>query len=226
MSEINYTCSLGGLCQNSQILKRNNIKFYSYPFDWIFSNCDIIMHCIEDNFNIFLDKSYYNTIDINKCKHSYYDKDEIGMNIFNHFNPLDNPDHYNYYVRCVDRFKNLLKNQEHKLFTMLFTNIDNIKDNIINTVIEFNNKFLKYTSNYTLLVILHIPNKQQNHHIFTYNNNIHFLELHTLSLSDGMEFTNNNDNIYLDNIIKSKYNFNIKINTNSNLEDLNWVKIN
>ena len=38
-----------------------------------------------------------------------------------------------------------------------------------------------------------------------------FLELHTLSSSGGVEFDNNNDNIYLDNIIKSKYNFNIKI---------------
>ena len=60
------------------------------------------------------------------------------------------------------------------------------------------------------LIIFHIPNKQQKHHVFTYNNNIHFLELHTLSCSRGVEFSNNNDNIYLDNIINSKYNFNLK----------------
>ena len=55
MLSINYTCSFGSLCHSSKILKRNNLKLCSYPFDWIFSNCDNIIDCIEDNFNIFLD---------------------------------------------------------------------------------------------------------------------------------------------------------------------------
>ena len=210
MLEINYTCSLGSLCHSSQILKRNRLKIYSYPFDWIFSNCDNIIHCIEDNFNIFLDKSYYIGIDDNRCEHTYYYNKGCGINMFNHFNPLNNSEHYNYYVRCVDKFKKLLQKQEHKLFIMIFPNMINIDENIKNKIIEFNNKFSKYTSNYTLLVIFHIPNKENNRNIFTYNDNINFLELHTLSCSNGCEFVNNDDNIYLDNIIKSKYNFNIK----------------
>ena len=204
MLEINYTCSLGSLCHSSQILKRNNLKLCSYPFDWIFSNYVNIIHCIEDNFNIFLDKSYYINISDSTCGHSKYH-----VQMFNHYNPL-NIDHYNYYVRCIDRFKNLLQKQEHKLFIMIFINMNNIDENIKNQIIDFNNKFSKYTSNYTLLVIFHIPNKEQNHNIFTYNDNINFLELHTLSVSNGLEFVNNNDNIYLDNIINSKYNFNLK----------------
>ena len=88
--------------------------------------------------------------------------------------------------------------------------MNNVDENIKNKMIEFNNKFSEYTCNYTLLVIFHIPNKEQNHNIFTYNDNINFLELHTLSVSNGVSFVNNNDNIYLDNIIKSKYNFNLK----------------
>jgi len=208
MLEINYTCSLGGVCHSSQILKRNKLKLCSYPFDWIFSNCDNILHCIEDKFNIFLDKSYYQDIDCkwndNQCGHKYYN-----VNMFNHFDPRNEKD-YNYYVRCVDRFKNLLKKKEHKLFTMIFINIDKIENNSTKKIIDFNKKFSKYTSNYTLLVIFHIKNKKKNHHKFTYNDNIHFLELHTLSCSGGLEFGNDNDNIYLDDIIKSKYNFNIK----------------
>ena len=208
MLEINYTCSLGGMCHSSQILKRNNLKLCSYPFDWIFSNCDNIIHCIEDNFNIFLDKSYYQDIhrkwNNNQCGHKYYN-----VNMFNHHDPRNEKD-YNYYVRCVDRFKNLLQKQQHKLFIMIFVNMNNIDEYIKNKIIDFHNKFSTYTSNYTLLVIFHIPNKQQNHNIFTYNDNINFLELHTLSVSGGVEFSNNNDNIYLDNIINSKYNFNLK----------------
>ena len=202
MLEINYACSLGSLCHSSQLLKRNKYKLCSYPFDWILSSCNNIIHCIEDDFKIFLDKSYYINISEKKCGHSYYNKQ-----MFNHHNPLHNENDYNYYLRCVDRFKNLLQKQEHKLFTMIFVNKDSINDTIKNNIIDFNNKFSKYTSNYTLLVIFHIPNKPQNHHIFTYNDNIHFLELHTLSMSNGTEFHNNNDNIYLDNIINSKYNF-------------------
>ena len=40
---------------------------------------------------------------------------------------------------------------------------------------------------------------------FTYHDNIHFLELHTLSQSNGKYFSNDDDNIYLDNIILSNY---------------------
>lgn len=205
MTEINYTCSLGSLCHSSQILKRNKYKVCSYPFDWIFSSCDDIIDCIEDNFNIFLDKSYYINLSETTCGHSKYNN-----NMFNHHNPLINIDHYNYFVRCVDRFKKLLQKEEHKLFTMIFVNIDNGND-MINKIIEFNNTFSKYTCNYTLLIIFHIPNKEQRHHIFTYNDNIHFLELHTLSVSNGLEFNNYDDNIYLDNIIQSTYNFNIHV---------------
>jgi hypothetical protein len=133
--------------------------------------------------------------------------------MFNHHNPLINIGHYNYYVRCVDRFKNLLQKQQHKLFIMTFVNMNNIDENIKNNIIDFNNKFSKYTSNYTLLVIFNISNKHH-HHIFTYNDNIHFLELYTLSDSNGLQFKNNDDNIYLDSIIKSKYNFNIKNESN------------
>lgn len=202
---IKYVCSLGSLCQSSQILKNNKLKKCSYPFDWIFSNCDIIIHCIENNFDIFLDKSYYISISKNQCGHSYYNN-----KMFNHYNPLNNKNDYNYYIRCVNRFKQLLKYEEHKLFIMIFVNMDNINENLNNLIINFNNKFSKYTKNYTLLVIYHIKNKKNNHYIFTHHDNIDFLELHTLSCSNGVEFQNNNDNQYLDNIIISTYKFNIE----------------
>lgn len=219
MKEINYTCSLGELCHATEILKRNNYKLSSYPFDWIFSSCDTILDCIKDNFKIFLNKSYYINLSETKCGHLKYHK-----YMFNHHNPLFNKGYYEYYVRCVDRFRNLLQKQEHKLFIIIFVNLDNLDNidnlddlsdnykNIKNKVIqsiEFNDKFSKYTSNYTLLVIIHIKTKEKNNHLFTYNDNIHFLELYT-SPSNGLNFNNPGDDEYLDNILKSKYNFNIK----------------
>jgi hypothetical protein len=201
--EIKFVCSLGSLCQSSQILKQNNLKKCSFPFDWIFSNCDIILDCLENNFKIFLDKSYYIDISKNKCGHSKYNPQ-----MFFHHNPLIDENHYNYFVRCVRRFKKLLLLEENKLFIMTFVNMDNIDENLKNNIINFNNKFKKYTKNYKLLVLFHIKNKTNNHHIFTQHDNIDFLELHTLSSSSGLSFYNNNDNNYLNQIIINKYNFN------------------
>ena len=205
MIEINHTCSLGSICQSSQILKNNKLKKCSYPFDWIFSNCYIILNCLENNFTTFLDKSYYISISNNKCGHSFYNK-----SMFNHHNPLNNENDYNYYIRCVNRFKQLLQYQEHKLFIMIFVNMNNIKEELKNKIIDFNNKFSNYTKNYTLLVILHINNKTKNYHQFTNYNNIDFLELHTISNSNGVRFLNDTDDIYLNNIINKKYKFNIQ----------------
>jgi hypothetical protein len=71
-------------------------------------------------------------------------------------------------------------------------------------VIEFNRTLSQYTSNYKLFVI----NQQKNiarHHYFDYMDNIDFLYLYTLSNSDGKEFENVEDNLYLDRIIQSKF---------------------
>ena len=208
--EINHVCSLGGLCHSSQILKRNKLKVCSYPFDWIFSNPNMIIDCIEDGFAKFLNKSYYIDASDNsrqKCIHSYYSKDIT----FNHHNPLSNKKHYDYYVRCIDRFKQLLKYQEHKLFILTIPNISCVNEAIKRDIIEFNNKLSKHTLNYTVLVILHIPGKPQKHE-FTYHDNIHFLELHTISKTDGVEFFDYRDTSYFDDILKTNYAFNIITN--------------
>ena len=203
--EIKYTCSLGSLCHSSEILKNNNLKKCSYPFDWIFSDCNNIIHCLGDDFNIFLDKSYYTRISDNQCSHSYY-----GKNMFNHRNPLNNENDYNYYIRCVNRFRQLLQYEEHKLFVMTYVNLDNVEEINTNDIINFNSKFSKYTKNYTLLVIYHIKNKKENYHTITHNKNIDFLELHTISSSTGLTFTDSIDNEYINNIINTTYNFNLE----------------
>ena len=195
-----YTCSLGPFCHSTNLLKQNNIKMCSYPFDWIFSNYNNVIHCIKDDFKIFLDKSYYQSITDKRCSHSYYGKD-----MFRHHNPLMHDNDYKYYVRCVDRFKDLLQSKRDKLFITINVNNDTIDENIVQNIVDFNNQFAIYTNNYILLVILHVKNKQKNHHKFTIKGNIHFLELHTISISDGLTFMNESDNVYLDNIIKTTY---------------------
>jgi hypothetical protein len=71
----------------------------------------------------------------------------------------------------------------------------NMNEYLKNELIQFNKKFSIYTKNYKLLVIIQIKNKEK------YHENIDFLELHTESFSNGVNFINNDDNEYLNNII-------------------------
>lgn len=196
--EIKHVCSLGTHCHTSQLLKTNHFKRCSYPFDWIFINYNDIIHCLEDDFKIFLDKTYYTHISDTKCGHSYYHK-----HLFNHRNPLNDTD-YNYYIRCVDRFKKMLQYEEHKLFIMILIDRE-FNDHLQQELIKFNNTFSKYTKNYTLLVIVQISKKQRYHNILKHDN-IDFIELHTKSCSNGIFFCDKDDNDYLNTII-NQYNF-------------------
>lgn len=207
MNEIKYACSLGPQCHSSNILKRLNIKKESYPFDWIFSNLKNVEHAIKDDFKIFLDKQYYTNKDPESKtqRHSYYFENSATM--FNHHNPL-NKIHYDYFVRCVNRFNTLLLEKENKLFVMTYTNLE-IKSisNIKKKIQDFKNFFDNYVLNYRFLVILHFISDKQWHE-FNICDNVDFLLLSTNSKSNGLKFMDFEDNIYLDNVILSKYTFN------------------
>ena len=209
MDKIIYACSLGPQCHSSNILKRLNIKKESYPFDWIFSNLKNLEHAIKDDFKIFLDQQYYTNIDPESKKqcHSYYF--ENGISMFNHHNPL-NKIHYDYFVRCVNRFNTLLTEKELKLFVLTYINLEIVSlTSIQNKIHEFKKFFDNVVTNYKLLVILHFISDKQTH-TFNINDNIDFLILSTKSKSNGSKFIDFEDNIYLDMVISSRYTFDIK----------------
>lgn len=105
---------------------------------------------------------------------------------------------------------------------MILVNMDSVTEHDKNKIIEFNNTFSTYTKNYTLLVVYHIKNKPTQHHEFTHSGNIDFLELHTLSASKGVEFTNSSDNEYLNNIINTTYKFSLE-NWDAETYELNYL---
>ena len=207
--EIKHICSMGSFCHPASFLKRNKLKIESFPFDWTFSSVYIVGHCLETNFSVFLDKSHYVTLPNGKCGHNFYHG-----KMFNHHNPLTNADDYDYFIRCIDRFYKVLASPEKKLFIMMFGNMENIDDKKKNSIIEFNNKLKIYSENYILLAILHLSEKEINYHTFTTVDNIDFLELHTVSKTTGVRFVDEADNIYLDDVIKNKYQFDIVSSNN------------
>ena len=206
MPVINYICSFGRCCHTSTFLYRNQLRSASYPFDWIYASVSTIIHCIEDGFSTFLDQSYY--IDCEKkhhdveCGHSFYDK-----NMFRHKDPRCENDHQ-YYQRCVSRFNNLLACTGPKMFVIILENMENQDnyDTVKTDIIDFNNRFSKYTTDYTLLVVYNIP-LREHYHASEYVDNIHFLELHTWSKSNGVIFEMEADNLLLQNTIKDVYLF-------------------
>ena len=209
MNEISFVCSLGPQCHSTNIIRRLDLKKESYPFDWIFSNLKNVEHAIKDDFTTFLDATYYTNLDVSSKtqQHSYYF--ENGSSMFNHHNPL-NSKHYDYFVRCINRFNTLTTEKESKLFVFTYINLEiSVFTSIQKKIQEFK-KFLDSTvSNYTMLVILHFVSDSQGHQ-FNIHDNIDFVLLSTKSKSNGSEFIDVSDNIYLDQVILSRYTFNIK----------------
>jgi len=197
--------SLGRICHASETLKRNKLKTESYPFDWILSNSKMVEDCIIDKFETFLDKKEYETIykddnTIGTEHNKYCDLvfgSKFGHNpIFNHHDLLNNEEHYNYFKRCVDRFLNLLKSDEPKTFLYFY----NYGKQELDDFIKFNEFIGNHTQNHILLVIKNKSNGYQSHK-YTKIDNLGFLELTTNEVTNGVNYFDNTDNQYLDNIL-------------------------
>lgn len=204
-------CSLGEFCHASALLKTNNIKLASYPFDWIFSSVKMIKHCVEDDFKTFLSKSEYNSNLSNPeiCEHNFYGTivenyqkieglDEREKVIFNHHNPLVNEEHYAYFQRCVNRFKDLLASDEEKTFVMFQRGSEDITNGVIKSL-ELSQFLKNHTTNFTLLVIHYVIGNDQSHQLIK-GENLKFINLETLSKSLGIRFEDATDDEYLNNI--------------------------
>lgn len=149
--------SIGPYCSTADILKANNLRTESYPFDYIFSSLEIVKHCINDKFNTFLDKKYYTpgTGD-NSTRHSFYcnfldtpllkqhhinnnyskDYKVSSGNLFNHHNLIKSDDDYDKFKRRCDRLLSLINNNEKIVFVYY-----NCYTNDYNDIIDFYNNF-------------------------------------------------------------------------------------
>lgn len=209
MKTINYVCSLGILCHTASLIKQNNLKKCSYPFDWIFSNPKMIIDCINDNFVTFLDRSLHtkhkdNTE--NKSGHKLY-----GEHIFNHHCILKDK-HYEYFVRCVRRFRTLMKTNNNKLFVISFVNKkENITDNIQKQLNDLYMTLHKITNNFDLLIIWHTVGNKLKSNVLEDKNlqNLKFLNIMTTSNSDGSQIKDERENKFYNKCIFELYDFKI-----------------
>lgn len=114
-----HVISLGHACPSAFALSRNGLRNASYPFDWVISEEDTIKMCIEDNFSLFLDRNQYYHKGREKCldpkTKSFCHHQALGENYFRHHCPLCFDDHYAYYKRCVERFREAIKNLSNNI---------------------------------------------------------------------------------------------------------------
>ena len=203
MITINETCSIGTKCFPAELLKRIQKKSCSYPFDWIFSNPTIIIDCINDNFETFLDKDQYtpwsengmDCDDPNIVGHKKYHSQ-----MFNHRNPRNDKD-YEYYKRCVVRFKTMLKSNCNKLFIcQIANNQDTHIYQLIDTITD-------KTKNAHFLIINNIQSDKCTHSIIKKEENVRIINFYHTSLDVGMHYKDNKENDILYSLVKNMYNF-------------------
>lgn len=202
-------------------MQRIHVKKVSYPFDWIWTDDTIIVDMIEDDFAKLLDKSYYvepvHKFSERMCGHTYYHED-----LFFHKDPRNEEDHQ-YYHRCVDRFKEMVKSPEEKLFIMMFSPfvtkypidlhemiergddksliIERMKQKGRNVM----NALEKITNNHKLCVVMNFGDNERQTFKMEHEGRIDFLELNTLSHSNGVTFIDNADNLYFSGLMCEHY---------------------
>jgi hypothetical protein len=165
---------IGYRCSSSEIIKVLNLKKESYPFDWTISKLSTIKDCLLNDFKEFLktenyikkEMNIYNLIDSvkpfnvtgNCIINTHYNPIDEISNDFNmydlklaliHHDIFKNED-YEYYKRCINRFKNILESNDRKLYLYIHNIIgineyNETKDDIIMEFINFN-EFIKTKS--------------------------------------------------------------------------------
>jgi hypothetical protein len=154
--------SIGPFCGTADILKTNNLRCKSYPFDYIFSSLEMVKHCINDKFNIFLDKKYYTYGNYNNStRHSFYctfldtplllehhirqgypkDYKVSNGDLFVHHNLIEDNNNYEKFQRRCNRLLSLIENNEKIVFVYY-----NCYTNDFDDIIDFCN-FFSYNTN-------------------------------------------------------------------------------
>jgi len=138
--------SVGHRCTSASLIKELRLKFESYPFDWIVSKLDVVLHCIQDDFCQYLDQGNYEdlhsetfnhcdgekrhicheTISFNKFYETTFLHETGGIekNVLGTYGMMLAMTHHNictdhdkgYFERCVARFKNVLGLPQRKYY--------------------------------------------------------------------------------------------------------------
>jgi hypothetical protein len=191
--KVSNTCfiSLGNYCLTSMLLKENNMKNESYPFDWMVSCIENIIDVFDDDFSKLLDKNNYINTSFGTRHKLYYDKTNVLfkddpkfqklLTDHQHHHLLTNNDDYNYLLRCINRIRNIFKNYNNVIFIMIQPLYISQKNNDDNLILELYTTLKKYYNNKNFkLLIFNIVKINNNEYKKTkLNEEVYVYELKT-----------------------------------------------
>ena len=211
MATIQHVCSLGSFCHTAYHLQQYHMRHAAYPFDWTLSSPRMVMDCLRDDFQAFLDPAQHVMVDPGiSSNHLAYGSMVWGKNfdgIFNQHLTFAHKDittttDYAYYQRCVERFRALLSSPEPKLFILTAQDMEYDPQEIH----ELRDMLRQRTQNSHVLCIS-LFNENESRYTFDQEDGIKYLKIYTYSRSDGRGFAKAHDNEYLQYLIKCLYEF-------------------
>lgn len=143
LAEKTILFSVGHRCTSASLIKEMRHKFETYPFDWVVSKLDVLVHCIETDFveylrvENYLDKQCetFNLCDDVKthvCNENivynkYYENEYLldspenkigtyGMKLAMTDHDIRKEKDYQYFQGCVERFKKILALPQQKFY--------------------------------------------------------------------------------------------------------------
>lgn len=207
MIEFKYACPIGNYCFSAALLNMIKSREMALPFDWLFTTPKFTTEVLKNDFQDFLDPKYYVDIALNEpdnerqAGHTLYHE-----NFFNHKDPRQKLD-YDYYVRCVVRFREFIKLEGKKLFICSYKNLENkMGDSEMSEIFELNKIISEITQDHHLLCHINYPNNKDLKHEITKMGNITFFELYTKENNHGLGYGNSEDNEYFFEIFNTLFN--------------------
>jgi hypothetical protein len=187
------------------------MRYAAYPFDWTLSSPKMVMDCLRDDFQTFLDPVQHVTAEPGvSSNHLMYGTMVWGKNFDGIFNQhltfahkdVTTANDYAYYQRCVERFRDLLRSPEPKLFILTAQDMEYDPQEIHEL-----RDMLRQRTNSSHILCISLFNENESRYTFDQEDGIKYLKLYTYSRSDGRGFANAQDNEYLQYLIHCLYEF-------------------
>lgn len=143
LAEKTILFSVGHRCTSASLIKEMRHKFETYPFDWVVSKLDVLVHNIETDFEEYLRKDNYldkqsetfnlcdgtktHVCNENVVYNKYYENEYIpdkienkigtyGMKLALTHHDIRKEHDYQYFQRCIQRFKKILSLPQQKFY--------------------------------------------------------------------------------------------------------------
>lgn len=208
--------SLGENCSSAWYLKQLGLKKESYPFDWVFSSPEIIVDCISNRFDRYLDEKFiFSKSGNTSAGHSYYHE-----SFFSHRNPLASKFEYDYFKRCCDRFLGVIESKTKTCYLITLINEPSKRTGWANgftgeysrpesqdleTTLSLIKNIKERNENAKFLIIDHYTNSSQSTSFYKENNSIFFVEFHACGESTGVLYTEQLDDFCFKLIVAGLY---------------------